>query len=90
MELLNRKQAADLFQKESVLIGGRDVVPRVRVKELFGEKAWEAVEETQNDLWNVWYFRDLSVTYVTARGFERVVSYVNARLLSAAERRTDE
>lgn len=85
-KLLNEKQARELFEKECVLMGDRDVILYERVAELFGEDVAKYVKEdaltsqgpTGRYRTGMYYnCRDCDIKYFTINGFFNAVTRSN-------------
>lgn len=79
MKVLNKAQVDELFRREAVLLGTKDVVPDFRAAALFGEDAVKSVESARNAgrEWNICG----DVTCLSYRGFLAAASSYNARQL---------
>lgn len=76
--MLNSNQVKELFEKEAVLIGGRDAVPLYRVRELFGDHAAGYLTITQdNSRYRIFGVGDFQCPYVTFDGFQAAAGYAN-------------
>lgn len=89
MDILNKAQVQELFEKEAVLMGDNDAVPFRRAIELFGEqavqKAW--LPSAGGKFWNVWCLgQEFECRYLTLSGFRYAASCRNAELLSKSEK----
>lgn len=82
MGALNKSQAYELFQRESVMIGDDDVVPVFRAAELLGERAVKFVENHFDRRYsNGFGVESYTLNYLTLQGFLRAVSYYNVQQL---------
>ena len=80
--MLNNNQVKELFEKEAVLIGSRDVVPLYRVRELFGDHAAGYLTITQdNSRYRIFGVGDFQCPYVTVDGFQIAASFANVEAI---------
>lgn len=87
MEILNKAQVDVLFQREAVLLGTADGVPKFRVVSLFGEDAAKHVTSLSGGGYmNGYGIGDYTLMFVTYRSFQVAASFYNAQQL----RRYDE
>ena len=89
MGILNKAQVDVLFQKESVLIGTTDVVPKFRVSAIFGEDAASFAQKMQNG-GNGYGVGDYTLFYITHMGFLAAASFYNVRQLRDEEKMAED
>lgn len=77
MKLLNEAEAKELFQREAILLGVSDGVPRFRVAELLGEEATKFGSAELGKGCNVYGIGEFQLPYLNYYGFRRAVSYAN-------------
>ncbi len=88
--MLNSKQVDQLFQRNAVLIGNADGMPKYRAAELFGEEAVDYVDyvmgmNCRNGYYNEYGIGNYDASYLTYRGFQKAATYVNIREIEAQE-----
>ena len=89
MQALNRTEATKLFAAESILIGEKDVVPKNRVIELFGEKAAHFAMDTgkPGTNYNAYGIGEYNFEFFTFTGFEKAVTFSNIEKISEKRKR---
>ena len=79
---LNSEQARKLFQENSIMIAGKDVVPSYRVVELFGleciDKNFYEMAGKDRGYWG------MGCDYINQNGFNYIVTNHNANVVSKA------
>lgn len=80
---LNKTETAEIFNKESILIGGHDVIPREKAIIYLGEAAVNFANINGVDC-NTYSIgkANTNLNYLYKRGFEKAVTYYNIVLLS--------
>lgn len=86
-DLMNKAQVAELFQREAVLLGSRDVMPEVRAIELFGVRAVNFAKQMRDTHETcVGYGADGYIAFgLNLYGVQLAASYCNVRLLQKKE-----
>jgi len=80
MEILNKAQVDELFQREAVFLFGSDAVPVFRVAELFGEDAASYAKNYKpGKYWNTVGL--VMLDYLTYCGFQVAASFHNVQQL---------
>ncbi len=85
--MFNKTQVDQLFQKNAVLIGDTDGMPRYRAMELLGEEAVKCVVNAGSrcGFCDVYGIGNHGVFYLTRRGFQAAATYVNIQEIKAQE-----
>lgn len=86
-DLMNKAQVAELFQREAVLLGNRDMMPEVRAIELFGIRAVNYAKRMRDTHETcAGYGADGYVTFgLNLYGVQLAASYCNVMLLQKKE-----
>lgn len=77
MEILNKRQADELFRREAILIGRDDVLPASKAVALFGKKAVSFAKDKEFKRWGAFGVGDFTADYLNYAGFLAAVSYYN-------------
>lgn len=79
MSLYKKDDVARIFDEEKVLAGNKDVFPRYRAVEIFGEKAVKFAEglSEYGSYACMYGIGDYQFEYLTLRGTEVAATYVN-------------
>lgn len=86
MDILNKRQALALFEREALLLGAEDGIPKQRAIELFGKNIIEYLEELdlRSDTYHLfksWDTEHVSTRYLTKAGTLLAVSESNVAAL---------
>lgn len=86
MDILNKAQVDALFQREAVLLGSRDGVPKLRAAALFRKDAVDHVNKIGDVRFYGGYgIGDYTLFYLTSLGFQAAASFRNVKLLRELE-----
>lgn len=87
MDMMNKTQATELFQREAVLFGGRDGIPEERAVKLLGKEAVDFAHRMEgNDNRRGLYFNGYGIghytaAYMTLEGLYAAITYNNVSIL---------
>lgn len=86
-DLLNKAQVIELFQREAILFGDRDAMPKSRAIELFGVRAVNFAKQMRDTHETcVGYGADGYIAFgLTLCGVRLAATYCNVRLLQKKE-----
>lgn len=77
--MMNYNQVKELFDRECILIGSKDVVPTYKAVKLFGKAAIDFSERLgEGGLHSSFYgIGDYNLRYLTFKGFQVAATYQN-------------
>lgn len=78
--MMNKEKATNIFENNSCLIGGRDVIPISVAEELVGSAAVKFARRPGTSLFNAFAICDsVFMPYLTKEGFLMAVTYLNVK-----------
>lgn len=78
--MFKENEVRQLFDKDSILIINRNVIPDYAVKKLLGEDAYEHAVRTLNGKYhNAYGIGDFSLNYLTYEGFQIAATFYNVK-----------
>lgn len=75
--MMNKLTATALFDKNSCLIGNKDVIPKSEAIRLLGSVAVEFADRADSRYQNAYGIVDFTMEYLTREGFFIAVTYKN-------------
>lgn len=75
--MMNKEEATNIFENNSCLIGGKDVIPISVAEELVGPEAVKFAKKP--GMFNGFGIGDITMSYLTKEGFFMAVTYLNVR-----------
>ena len=77
IKMMNKLTATALFDKNSCLIGNKDVIPKSEAIRLLGSEAVEFADRADSRYQNAYGIGDFTMKYLTREGFFIAVTYKN-------------
>lgn len=77
IKMMNKLTATALFDKNSCLIGNKDVIPKSEAIRLLGSGAVEFADRADSRYQNAYGIGDFTMEYLTREGFFIAVTYKN-------------
>lgn len=77
IKMMNKLTATALFDKNSCLIGNKDVIPKSEAIRLLGSGAVEFADRADSRYQNAYGIGDFAMEYLTREGFFIAVTYKN-------------
>ena len=75
--MMNKLTATALFDKNSCLIGNKDVIPKSEAIRLLGKEAVEFADRADSRYQNAYGIGDFTMEYLNREGFFIAVTYKN-------------
>lgn len=75
--MMNKLTATELFDKNSCLIGNKDVIPKSEAIRLLEREAVEFADRADSRYQNAYGIEDFTMEYLTREGFFIAVTYKN-------------
>lgn len=84
--MLKEQEVKEIFDKEAVLIGTKNVIPMYKAKELFGKKAAEFAYSLDKFTYSGGFgIGDYTTRYLNYKGFQIAATYCNVEEIRRIE-----
>jgi len=77
--MLNKDEVQKLFNKERILVGNIDVIPKYAAKKIFGSEACDFASRLNRGNSNLYGIGDFSLEYLTYNGFQTAATFQNIK-----------